>query len=211
MDSANPDILVLGIGNLLWGDEGFGVRTLEALDQQYAFPPNVQLVDGGTQGLYLLPYVKGARKMIIFDAVDYSMAPGTLKVVWNEEVPAFLGANKMSLHQVGFQEVLALAKLDGCFPEEVVLIGVQPEDMTDYGGSLKDSVRARIPEVIAIGLEALARWNAPGTRRSGRHEGSVLPDAQGLRIEAYEAGRPGSEDACHLGDARLLNTRPQAE
>jgi hydrogenase maturation protease len=204
MESASPDILILGIGNLLWGDEGFGVRTLEALDARYVFPENVQLVDGGTQGLYLLPYVKGARKMMIFDAVDYAMPPGTLKVVWNDQVPAFLGANKMSLHQVGFQEVLALAKLGESLPEELVLIGVQPEDMTDYGGSLKDSVRAQVPAAITVGLEVLAKWGVPGTPRDGPRDGSVLPEATGLRIDAYEAGLP---TRTHLaGDARSLHT-----
>ena len=104
-------IVVLGIGNVLWADEGFGVRCVEALQARWDFAPHVQLVDGGTQGLYLLPLVQDAARLLIFDAVDYGLAPGTLKVVENEDVPRFLGAKKMSLHQTGFQEVLMLATL----------------------------------------------------------------------------------------------------
>ena len=204
------DILVLGIGNLLWGDEGFGVRCVEAMNERYEFPANVRLTDGGTQGLYLLPLVQSARRMMVFDAVDYRVAPGSLKVVWNDEVPSFLGANKMSLHQVGFQEVLALAKLGGRCPAEMVLIGVQPEDMSDFGGSLRPCVKARLPEVLGIGLDILARWGAPGRPRGTPGE-SVLPEAGGLSLAAYEAGRPSPEEACRLGDARFLNLRHDIE
>ncbi|HEX9180223.1 MAG TPA: HyaD/HybD family hydrogenase maturation endopeptidase [Burkholderiales bacterium] len=209
--TTQSDVLVLGIGNLLWGDEGFGVRTVEALDAQYEFPPEVQLMDGGTQGLFLLPFVKSARRMIILDAVDYRMPPGSMKIVWNDEIPSFLAANKMSMHQIGFQEVLALAKLQGEHPEESVLIGVQPEDMTDFGGSLRDCVKARIPEAIAIALETLDRWGVPGRPRSAPPANPVLPNAESLKMEAYEGGRPGTDQVCRQGDARFLNLRHEIE
>ena len=116
-------IVVLGIGNVLWADEGFGVRCVEALQQRWRFAPSVQLVDGGTQGLYLIQHVQTARRLLIFDAIDYGLAPGTLKLIENEEVPRFMGAKKMSLHQTGFQEVLSLAQFTGHYPDEVLLIG----------------------------------------------------------------------------------------
>ena len=99
-------ITVLGIGNVLWADEGFGVRCVEALQQRWeltrpAGTPEVELVDGGTQGLYLIHHVQNAARLLIFDAIDYGLPPGTLKVVRDDEVPAFLGAKKMSLHQIG--------------------------------------------------------------------------------------------------------------
>ena len=108
-------------------------RGKEALGQRYAFAEHVQLVDGGTQGLYLLHHVQGAKQLLIFDAIDYGLPPGTLKVVEDDEVPRFLGAKKMSLHQTGFQEVLSLAQLTGHYPERVLLIGCQPEELEDYG------------------------------------------------------------------------------
>lgn len=115
-DQRLPHIVVLGIGNLLWADEGFGVRCVEALQQRYTFAEHVELIDGGTQGLYLVQHVQAADKLLILDAIDYGLPPGTLKEVRNDEVPRFLGAKKMSLHQTGFQEVLALAQLTGASP-----------------------------------------------------------------------------------------------
>jgi len=91
---AAPAIVVLGIGNVLWADEGFGVRCAELLQQRYEFAPNVQLIDGGTQGLYLIQHVQAADRLLIFDAIDYGLAPGTMKLVLNDEVPKFLGARK---------------------------------------------------------------------------------------------------------------------
>ena len=118
------DTLILGIGNLLWADEGFGVRALERLHADWCFGPGVRLLDGGTQGLYLLPYVEGCRRLLILDAVDYGLAPGTLKLVRDQAVPAFMGVRKMSLHQTGFQEVLSVARLRGWDPEGLALVGV---------------------------------------------------------------------------------------
>ena len=99
-----PNVLLLGIGNLLWADEGFGGRALEHLHAHYQFPANVQLLDGGTQGIYLVQYVETADILVVFDAVDYGLPAGTLKMVEDNEVPRFMGAKKMSLHQTGFQD-----------------------------------------------------------------------------------------------------------
>ena len=140
---AAPDtITVLGIGNVLWADEGFGVRCIEALQRRYQFAPHVQLIDGGTQGLYLIQHVQAARALLIFDAIDYGLEPGTLKLIENDDVPRFMGAKKMSLHQTGFQEVLMLAQLTESYPEQVLLVGCQPQELEDYGGSLRPVVRA---------------------------------------------------------------------
>jgi hydrogenase maturation protease len=79
------------------------------------------------------------RKLLIFDAIDYGLAPGTLKLIENDEVPRFAGAKKMSLHQTGFQEVLCLAQFTGHYPSQVLLIGCQPEELEDFGGSLRTS------------------------------------------------------------------------
>ena len=129
-------ITVLGIGNVLWADEGFGVRCVEALQQRWRFDEGhggvpVQLIDGGTQGLYLIQHVQSAPKLLIFDAIDYGLEPGTLKLIENDDVPRFMGAKKMSLHQTGFQEVLMLAQLTEHYPGEVLLIGCQPQELED--------------------------------------------------------------------------------
>ena len=103
-------VLILGIGNVLWADEGFGVRCVETLNQRYEFPDNVKLMDGGTQGIYLVQHVQKADVLVVFDAIDYGLEPGTLKKIYNDDVPKFMGAKQMSLHQTGFQEVLAMAE-----------------------------------------------------------------------------------------------------
>lgn len=195
-------ICVLGIGNLLWADEGFGVRCLEALAQRWQFAPQVELVDGGTQGLYLLPQVQGADALLILDAIDYGLAPGTLRQVRDEQVPRFLGAKKMSLHQTGFQEVLALAQLTGRYPRQVLLLGCQPEVLDDYGGSLSPVVRAALDQALDLAVRQIADWGgAPAPRTQARHEAVTL-DA--LALAAYEAGRPSAQAACRVGDARFL-------
>jgi hydrogenase maturation protease len=204
MERGTIEALVLGIGNLLWADEGFGVRGVEALQARYEFPEGVCLMDGGTQGLYLLPYVKAARRLLVFDAVDFRLPPGTLKVLRNDEVPAW-GASKMSLHQVGFQEVLSIAALSGCYPSELVLVGVQPEEIEDFGGSLRDVTKTRVPQAVAAAISILAEWGfAARERATPPSDRFNLPCVE---IERYEAERPAAEAACRVGDARFLNRR----
>ena len=170
-----PQITVLGIGNLLWADEGFGVRCVEALQQRYEFADNVALIDGGTQGLYLIQHVQQADYLLIFDAVDYNLAPGELKFIADDEVPKFLGIKKLSLHQTGFQEVLMLAQLTGHYPTRVLLIGCQPENMMDYGGSLRPSVRAAMEGALDEALRVLDSWGAAPHKR-----GELLLDFGGV-------------------------------
>jgi hydrogenase maturation protease len=194
-------ILVLGIGNILWADEGFGVRCVEALNAGWSFPDNVTVMDGGTQGLYLLPYVQEADCLLVFDAVDYGDAPGSLREVTGEQVPRFMGAKKMSLHQTGFQEVLMAAELTGKLPGELVLLGVQAEELEDYGGSLRASVRAQMVPALNKALDWLERWGVIGQVRSG--EAEAITD-RALAIDVYEGERPSPEMACRIGDARFL-------
>lgn len=197
-------ICVLGIGNVLWADEGFGVRCVEALQQRYEFAPDVQLIDGGTQGLYLLQYVQAATHLLIFDAVDYDLAPGTLQCVEDEEVPQFMGVRKMSLHQTGFQDVLALAQLTGRYPEKVMLIGCQPEEFEDYGGSLRPMVRAAMEQALDKGVGILRAWGARPVSRSGALETREAVTFAELRLDRYEAQRPDAGTASRKGDTRFM-------
>jgi hydrogenase maturation protease len=204
-DDYASDVLVLGIGNLLWADEGFGVRCAEKLAAEWSLPKEVKVMDGGTQGLYLLPYVQAARRLIVFDAVDYGLPPGTMKRVEGDEVPRFMGAKKMSLHQTGFQEVLAAAALTGQLPEELLLIGVQPEELEDYGGSLRDSVKARLTDAVVMAVEQLERWGHSVRRLASADFHALSPLNDGaLTMNAYEAGRPSAELACRFGDDRFI-------
>ena len=180
-----PQVLILGIGNLLWADEGFGVRAIEALHRAYVFPDHVTLMDGGTQGIYLVEHVRKADVLVVFDAVDYGLVPATLKLIEGGDVPKFLGAKKMSLHQTGFQEVLSAADLLGHYPEELALIGCQPVDLEDWGGPLTGPVKAVIPQALDIAAETLRSWGVEIRRRPA---GSIVPPLleNDIDFESYE-------------------------
>ena len=200
LDDPRCEVLVLGIGNLLWADEGFGVRCVEHLAAEWQVPDGVCVMDGGTQGLYLLPYVQGAKRLIVFDAIDYGLPPGTMKRVEGDEVPRFMGAKKMSLHQTGFQEVIAAADLTGQLPESLLLIGVQPEELEDYGGSLRPVVKARLDDAVAMAVAQLRDWGhavEPCTQKVGAGDTA-------LGMAVYEAGRPSADAASRIGDDRFM-------
>jgi hydrogenase maturation protease len=193
------DALVLGIGNVLWADEGFGIRCVEAFAEAWELPPGCACIDGGTQGLYLLPSVQDTRRLLIFDAIDFGLTPGTLRVLEGSEVPCYLGARKTSLHQTGFQEVLACAALTDTLPDSLVLIGVQLVDIDDFGGSLRPELRAQVAPAVELAVARLTEWElAPSPRPK------TPPSGLPLSLERYEIERPSVEDACRIGDARFL-------
>lgn len=157
--------IVLGIGNILWADEGFGVRAVEALNAGWRAGHDVRVVDGGTQGLALLPVVEDADFLVILDAVDFGLPPGTLMTAIDDEVPRYLTAKKLSLHQTSFQDVLALAQLRGSAPARMVLIGVQPLDLDSYGGGLSPPVAAQVSAAATLARQHLAAAGHLMTRR----------------------------------------------
>jgi hydrogenase maturation protease len=200
-DLSAPGVLVLGIGNLLWADEGFGVRAVEALHRRYRMPANVSLVDGGTQGMYLLGHVCASDSVLVLDAIDYKLPPGTLRVFRGDDVPVW-SDTAMSLHQATFQELLSLARLRGSFPARITLIGVQPDVLDDLGGSLSPRVRARLDEAVELAAAELRDWGVALALRADPPTEPLSPGA--LAIHAYEAGRPSESAACRVGDARFL-------
>jgi len=200
--SLRCEALVLGIGNLLWADEGFGVRAVEALNAAYAFPEGVVLADGGTQGLYLYPMIASARRVLVFDAIDFRLPAGTIKVLRDGEVPSW-STMRMSPHQNGFNDVLALAQLRGEAPNRVTVIGVQPEELEDLGGSVRASVKACIPVAVEIAARELADWGFPAHDRA-LEEACPPLNASTLALNAYEGGRPDEASACRIGDPRVL-------
>ena len=184
--------LVLGIGNVLWADEGFGVRAVERLNSRYQFPDDTRLMDGGTQGIFLLPWVRSATRLLIFDAIDFGLIPSTLKIIRGDDVPRYMGAKKVSMHQAGFQEVLSSAQLAGEFPDEITLIGVQPELLDDYGGSLSESVRGQLDPAIDLACEVLRDWGIELRARPRPLSSGELTSPGALDIGDYESGRPAT-------------------
>jgi hydrogenase maturation protease len=210
-DSSAPSrrIVVLGVGNLLWADEGFGVRCVEALGERYDVPPEVELLDGGTLGLALVPLLMDATHVLLFDAVAHRGEPGSLIVARDEEIPALMYGNKLSVHQVGMNDILASLDLLGHRPECFTVVGVKPVELADYGGSLTERVQAQVPEALRLGVEELARWGVAVTAREGGPPRDVVIAA--FARERYESGRPSAEVACRVGDERFLALRAAAE
>ena len=160
------ETLVLGLGNILLGDEGVGVRVVERLLEQYDFPEGVRVMDGGTLGLDLLPYVEDASRLLVIDAVQSRKPPGTLVRMEGDEIPVFLDASKVSPHQEGLQDLLAVAVLKGYLPDEVVFWGAQVESL-GVGLELSAPVATQVDALGGKVLEELARWGVEAQRKVG--------------------------------------------
>jgi len=160
------ETLVLGLGNILLGDEGVGVRVVERLLEQYEFPEEVRVMDGGTLGLDLLPYLEEASRLLVIDAVQARKAPGTLVRMAGDEIPVFLDASKVSPHQEGLQDLLAVAMLKGYLPDEVVFWGAQIEAL-GVGLELSSAVAAQVDILVDKVLAELVRWGVDAQRKTG--------------------------------------------
>lgn len=202
MSRNGPGALILGVGNVLWADEGFGVRCAEAFAIQYDVPDDVTIMDGGTQGLALINDMAEAKRLLIFDAVDAGLEPGSLTVVRGDDVPRFVAAKKVSLHQTSMMEIIALAELMAGGPaEKITLIGFQPVDMEDYGGGLTPEASAQVPHAITAAVKELGLWGLAPTR-SVSAMADIMPS--GIARQPYEEGRPSAEAAYRHGDDRVL-------
>jgi hydrogenase maturation protease len=158
------ETLVLGLGNILLRDEGVGVRVIERLLEQYDFPEGVRAMDGGTLGLDLLPYLEDASRLLVVDAVQARKSPGTLVRLTGDEIPIFLEASKVSPHQEGLQDLLAVARLKGYLPGEVVFWGAQIESL-GVGLELSPAVAAQVDALADKVLEELSCWGVEPRRK----------------------------------------------
>lgn len=148
--------LVIGVGNRILSDEGLGVHVIERLLAGYQIPEDVLLLDGGTLGLDLLYYLQGVENLLLIDAVEMRKEAGTLIRMVNNEVPAFLSM-KMSPHQVGIPDMLAVAKMKDLYPQNVILWGVEPDSL-ELGMDLSPTVEAKVPVLIDEVLKQLEAW-----------------------------------------------------
>jgi len=151
-----PTVLVLGIGNTVMSDDGVGVKVVQLLQQNYRFPANVAIIDGGTLGLDLLPKFEGVSHLIMVDAVETGGKPGTCVRLAGEELPVAL-ETKISPHQMGLKDLLAVARLMGHNPAEMVLIGIQPGSI-EMDTELTAEVAAQVEKMIAAVVVELGKW-----------------------------------------------------
>jgi len=160
------ETLVLGLGNILLRDEGVGVRVVERLLEQYDFPEGVRVMDGGTLGLDLLPFLEEASRLLVIDAVQARKPPGTLVRLVGDEIPIFLDASKVSPHQEGLQDLLAVAVLKGYLPDEVVFWGAQITSL-GVGLDLSEAVAEQVDALAEKVLAELAQWGIDAQRKAG--------------------------------------------
>lgn len=167
-------IIILGLGNILYGDEGFGVLLAQRLYAHWDFPENVEVVDGGTQGQTLLTFVEHADRLLVLDAVDFGLEPG--EILLRDNVPAYLTAQKIGPHQNSFSEVMGLAALRGTAPAHCALIGVQPAAMT-LAAPLSTPVSESFDEAQGMALDILRQWGVtPSLRAQPRHLSAAVLD-----------------------------------
>jgi len=142
--SSRAPILILGLGNVLLGDDGIGPSLLGHISEIYRDFPEVECIDGGTQGLALLGYLSGRRAVVILDAFSQGKKPGAVAVLDKAEIFAHSNSRASTAHEGNAGELLAVANLLGDLPERVFLVGVEPERLrTELG--LSPSVRAALP------------------------------------------------------------------
>ena len=159
--TTEPRITILGVGNILLRDEGVGVRVVEHLSRRYQFPDNVRILDGGVLGVRLMGVVGDTDILIVVDAVCNQGAPGDLYRLADHQVPRRVLA-KQSMHQMDLPEVLALCKAIDHDPS-VVVVGVEPEDMSTINDRLTPTVAARLDELVAMVLAELDRLDVSYT------------------------------------------------
>lgn len=163
--------LVLGVGNSLMGDDGLGPAALARLLRDWSLPPGISCLDGGTAGLALLPEIEDAGRVLVIDAIDIGAQPGADVALDRSVLPKYCGL-RISPHEVGLRDLLALAQLRGRLPGQTVVLGLQPAAIALSAG-LSEAVAGRLPHLVRRVAELLAEWG---------HE--VRPECNG-------AGRPG--------------------
>ncbi len=155
MSGSETRILVMGVGNILWTDEGLGVRTIEHLERTYDFSGNVTLYDGGTLGMRLMDPIMNSDLLIIVDAVLGDGQPGDIYRLTGDDLRKSL-AFKNSMHQTDLVDTLIYCEIAGHRPEAVV-IGVEPYDFQTMAVEVSPCIQARMPDIAARVLDEIAQ------------------------------------------------------
>lgn len=145
--------LILGIGNTVMADDGVGVVIIRRLQHEYTFPDFVEVLDGGTLGLDLLPKLESLQRLILVDAIEIGREPGAWTRLTGEELPIAL-ETKLSPHQMGVKDLLAVSHLTGHIPAEMILYGIQPKSI-EMDTELTPEVAASVDAVLTALLDEL--------------------------------------------------------
>lgn len=150
--------LILGIGNTLLGDEGAGVHALERIRALLEDDSDVDLIDGGTLCFMLLPTLEQYRRLIVIDAAQLDGPPGTVESFEGAAMDEMLGRPRQSVHEVGLCDLLSMARLSGCFPEQRALVGIRPQ-FVDWSETCSPPVAAALDDAAQRAVAYVRRWN----------------------------------------------------
>ena len=177
--SERTPLLILGLGNLLCTDDGVGAVAVHRLLREYDAPAGVQVLDGGTLGLSLLPLLEEADAAILVDAIRGEGPPGALVRIEGEDVAPAVAA-RLSVHQVGVADLLDSARLLGRYPPRLVLVGIVPADL-GLGFALSPAVAAGLPRLVAAVVEEARALGFPFQPREADAQDPV-DDADGVAL-----------------------------
>jgi hydrogenase maturation protease len=150
------ETIVLGLGNLVHSDDGVGVHAIHSLQCDERVFPGVTLIDGGTQGMALLPHITNACRLLVIDAIDAGEPAGTLLRFEGAALRGLPG--KASVHQLGFGDLMAAMSLLGESPAELLVLGVQPQS-TAWGTELTEPVSRALPDLVSCVVAQLEAWS----------------------------------------------------
>ena len=156
------DIRILGLGNVLMGDDGFGPYVIEALSAGYDFPSNVTLIDAGTPGLDLAPFLIGADAVIVIDSVRSDGPAGSIRSYRRDAILTHPPRQRLGPHDPGFTQTLLTLEFAGCAPREVLLVGAIPQRVLPIA-RLSAGMRAAVPIAIRAVINELASLDAAAT------------------------------------------------
>jgi hydrogenase maturation protease len=140
--------VILGLGDDLFADEGFGMRVVESLHAQYVFPENVKLIDGGVEGADFLAVIEDADILLIVDALDSALKPDVVSVLDGGQIAGRIHGCENSLHQIDFVAALRQARKEGRLPARIRFIGVQQQAMETYGNPVSEPGRVQVETAV---------------------------------------------------------------
>jgi hydrogenase maturation protease len=160
MGSSASEVLVLGLGNTLLGDDGVGVHVVRQLATDASAPPGLRFVDGGTLGFRLLETIAAYDTVLVVDAANFGEPAGTIRLLDFDALNGHIArGGRVSAHEAGLIDLIILAKLDGCLPARLAVLGIQP-DAVDWDEGLSPAVAAALPGACERALDTARQWAA---------------------------------------------------
>lgn len=149
MGQQKKSIGIMGLGNLLLSDEGFGIHCIQYLENNYQLPDNIEVIDGGTGGILLAPFIEEHDELYVIDVVDIEDAPGSVHYFTEADVRSGDIQTRMSPHQIGMLEILDICRIRGKAPQRIHFIAVVPQ-ILDVGLELTPLLQGRIKDVLQV-------------------------------------------------------------